>query len=100
LSYSETDNQPFVERLTGMAAFLFAYSFVKIQSQAPMQSFAWCDTKAHWSPEALAERKINRKIYFDMKYPEWLSIIMPSDYKSQLNDYESGIASSTMFQKN
>jgi hypothetical protein len=83
------DNQPFVERLTGTAAFLFAYSFVKIQSQAPMQSFAWCDTKAHWSTKALEQRKINRKIYFDMKYPECPYII--------LNDCESGIASSAMF---
>jgi hypothetical protein len=64
------DNQPFVERLTQKLLLQFAYSFIKIQSQAPMQSFAWCDTKAHWSPEALAQRKINRKIYFDTAYPE------------------------------
>jgi hypothetical protein len=72
-------DQPFVERITGVAAFMFAYSFIKIQSQAPMQSFAWCDTKAHWSPEALAQRKINRKIYFDTKYPDRPQIVKPGD---------------------
>jgi hypothetical protein len=75
----DLNDQPFVERLRGRAAFVFAYSFISIQSRAPMQSFAWCDAKAYWSPEALAQRKINRKIFFDKKYPERPRIITKGD---------------------
>jgi hypothetical protein len=75
----DINNQPFIERVHGVAAFVLAYSLIKIQTRAPMQSFVWCDTKTHWSPEALAQRKINRKIYFDKKYPERPYIVTPGD---------------------
>jgi hypothetical protein len=76
-------NAPFMERLSGIMATLFAVKWCAKMAMLPMQSFAWSETKAHWSPEALAQRKINRKIYFDTKYPERPYIITPGDQQWQ-----------------
>ncbi len=72
-------NAPFVERLTGIVACLFAVKLCAKMATLPMQSEVWAETKALWSPKALAQRKINRKIYFDRMYPEGPTIITPGD---------------------
>ena len=72
-------NAPFVERLTGFAAQLFAWNWLTKMANLPMPSYAWADTAAHWSLAALEQRRRNRKIYFDTKYPDRPKIIVPGD---------------------
>lgn len=72
-------NAPFVERLSGPAATLFAVKFCAKMSTSPIRSEAWAYTKEHWSPEALAQRAANRKLFFDKKYPERPFIITKGD---------------------
>ena len=70
---------PFVERLTGIAATLFAWNWLTKMANLPMPSEVWADTKAHWNPKAMEQRAKNRKIYFDTKYPDRPKIITMGD---------------------
>lgn len=72
-------NAPFVELLTGAAATLFAVKFYAKMSTLSMHSEVWTNTQAYWTPEACAQRAVNRKLFFDRKYPERPYIVMPGD---------------------
>lgn len=37
------------------------------------------NARRHWSPESLSQRIMNRKIYFDTKYPDRPTIIIKGD---------------------
>lgn len=74
--FDDSLDAPFVERLTGAIATIVAVKLANKLAQLPMRSTIWCDTKAHWSPEALAKRAVNRKLYMDTKYPETKLILI------------------------
>jgi hypothetical protein len=72
-------NMPFVERLSGPVATLFAVRFCAKIASLPMQSEVWANTKVYWNSEALAQRAANRKIYLDVRYPLRPQIVTPGD---------------------
>lgn len=77
--FNTSPGAPFIERLSGLAATFFAVKFCAKMSTLPMRSEVWFEAKAYYSPEALAQRAANYKLYFDKKYPERPFIITRGD---------------------